>query len=123
MEKKRKRQVLCGTGIRSLDSACRQLSCIDRLSVDQRQQQYSLALWASKQPSLGTTLLAPHRDGARKGGLNKSCLTPTRLAIRGQRASLPSGTKKESKKKTANLKVAYWKVRNMQDSEDRPQRR
>ena len=41
----------------------------------------------------------------------------------GQRASLPSGKKNERKKKTANLKVACWSIRTMQDSEDRPQRR
>ncbi|WP_419594855.1 hypothetical protein, partial [Thiolapillus sp.] len=58
----------------------------------------SAALWATKQPSLGTALLAPHGDGPRKGGLNKACLTPTWLASRGQRASLPSGKKNERKK-------------------------
>ena len=31
------------------------------------------ALWATKQPSLGTALLVPHGDGPRKGGLNKAC--------------------------------------------------
>ena len=122
MEKRRKRQVLDGTGRRSLNSA-RSLSCIGRLSVDLRQQQHSAALWATKQPSLGTALPAPHGDGPRKGGLNKACLTRTWLAIRCQRVSLPSGKKNERKKKTANLKVARWNVRNMQDSEDRPQRR
>ncbi|WP_419609853.1 endonuclease/exonuclease/phosphatase family protein, partial [Thiolapillus sp.] len=45
------------------------------------------------------------------------------MASRGQRASLPSGKKNERKKKTANLKVACWNIRTMQDSEDRPQRR
>ena len=56
-----------------------------------------------------------------KGGLNKACLTPTWLASRRQRASLPSGKKNERKKKTANLKVACWNVRTMHDSEERPQ--
>ena len=107
----------------SLNSACRRLSCNGRLSVDLRQQQHSAALWATKQPSLGTALLAPHGDGPRKGGLNKACLTPTWLASCGQQASLPSGKKNERKKKTANLKVACWNVHTMQDSEDRPQRR
>ena len=123
MEKRRKQQVLDGTGSRSLNSACRRLSCIGRLFVDLRQQQHLAALWVSKQPSLGTALLAPHGDGPIKGGLNKACLTPTWLASRRQRASLPSGKKNERKKKTANLKVACWNIRTMQDSEDRPQRR
>ena len=118
MGKNRKRQVLDSTGIRSLTSACRRLSCIGRLSVDLRQQQHSAALWATKQPSLGTALLAPHGDGPRKGGLNKVCLTPTWFASCGQRASLPSSKKNERKKKTANLKVACWNIRTMQDSED-----
>ena len=39
MEKRRKRQLLDCTGSRSLNSACRQLSCIGRLSVDLRQRQ------------------------------------------------------------------------------------
>ena len=115
MEKRRKRQVLDGTGSRSLNSACRRLSCIGRFSVDLRQQQHSAALWATKQPSLGTALLAPHGDGPTKGGLNKAFLTPPWLVSRGQRASLPSGKKNERKKKTANLKVARWNVRTMQD--------
>ena len=58
-----------------------------------------------------------------KGGLNKACATPTWLASRGQRASLPSGKKNERKKKKASFKVACWNVRTTQDSEDRPQRR
>ena len=106
MEKRRKRQVLDGTGSRSLNSTCRRLSCIGRLSVNLRQQRHSAALWATNQPSLGT-----------------ACLTPTWLASRGQRASLPSGKKNKRKKKTANLKVARSNVRTMRDSEDRPQRR
>ena len=73
--------------------------------------------------SPGTALLAPHGDGPTKGGLNNACLTPTWLASRGQRTSLPSGKKSERKKKIANLKVACWNVRTMQDSEDLPQRR
>ena len=105
MEKRRKRQVLDGTGSCSLNSACRRLSYIGRLFVDLRQQQHSEALWATKQPSLGTALLDPHGDGPRKGGLNKACLTPTWLARRGQRASLSSGKKNERMKKTANLNV------------------
>ena len=122
MEKRRKRQVQDGTGSRSLNSACKRLSCIGHLSVDLRQQQRSAALWATKQPSLGTALLAPHGDGPTKGGLNKACLTW--LASSGSWASLPSSKKKsERKKKTANLKVACWKIRTMQDSEYRPQRR
>ena len=83
MEKRRKRQVLDGTGSRSLNSACGRLSSTGRLSVDLRQQQHLKALWATKQPSLGTALLAPHGDGPRKDGLNKDCLTLTRLASRG----------------------------------------
>ena len=58
-----------------------------------------------------------------KGGLNKACATPTWLASRGQRASLPSGKKNERKKKTANLKVACWNVRTVADSEDHLQQR
>ena len=73
--------------------------------------------------SPGTALLAPHGDGPTKGGLNNACLTPTWLSSRGQRASLPSGKKNERKKKTGKLKVAYWNIRTMRDSEDRPQRR
>ena len=95
MEKRRKRQVLDGPGSHSLSFACRRLSCISRLSVDLRQQQNSTALWVTKQPSLGTALLSPHGDGPRKGGLNKACVTPTWLASRSQRASLPSGKKNE----------------------------
>ena len=57
MKKRRKRQVLDGTGSRSLSSVCRRLSSIGRLSVDLRQQQHSAALWVTKQPSLGTALL------------------------------------------------------------------
>ena len=105
MEKRRKRQVLDATGSRSLVSTCRRLSCIGRLSVDLRQQQHLAALWVTKQPSLGTALLAPHGDGPREGGLNKACLTPTWLASRGQWASLPSGKKNKRKKKTATLKI------------------
>ena len=45
------------------------------------------------------------------------------MASRGQRASLPSSKKNEREKKTANLELACWNVRTMQDSEDRPQRR
>ena len=124
MDKKRIRQVLHGTGSRSVSFACRQLSCrpVGCLTVDLRQQQHSPALWATKQPSLGTVLLAPHGDGPRTGGLNKACLTLTWLASRGQRTSLPSG-KNNKRKKTANLKVACWNIRTMQDSEYRPQRR
>ena len=68
-------------------------------------------------------LLAPHEDGPRKGGLNKACVTPTWLASRGQKASLPSGKKNERKKKTAYLKVACWNVRTVADSEDHLQQR
>ena len=77
MEKGRKQQVLGGIGSRSPNSACRRLSFIGHLSVDLRQQQHSAALWATKQPSLGTALLAPHGDGPKKGGLNKACLIHT----------------------------------------------
>ena len=105
MEKGRKQQVLGGIGSHNPNCACRRLSCIGRLSVDLRQQQHSAALWATKQPSLGTALLAPHGDGPRKGGLNKACLAFTWLASRGQRACLPAG-KKHEKKKTGNLKLA-----------------
>ena len=100
MEKRRKRQVLDGTGSGSLSSACRRLSCIGRLSVDLRKQQHSAALWETKQLSLGTA-----------------------LASRGQRASLPSGKKNGRKRKITSLKVACWNVRTMQDSEFRPKRR
>ena len=102
MEKGRKQQVLGGIGSRSPNSACRRLSFIGHLSVDLRQQQHSAALWATKQPSLGTALLALYGDGPRKGGLNKACLTLTWLASCGPRASLPGGKKNERKKKTAN---------------------
>ena len=94
----------------AVSTRCRRLSCIGRLSVDLRQQQHSAAFCATKQPFLGTALLAPHGDKPRECGLNKACLTPTWLASRGLRAFLPSGKKNESKKKTASLK-------------DRPQRR
>ena len=67
-------------------------------------------------------LLASHGDGHRRDGLNKACLTLTWLATRVQRASLPSDKKNERKKKTANLKVACWNMRTMQNSIDRPQR-
>ena len=123
MEKRRRRQVLDGTESRSLHSACRRLSCIGRWSVDPRQQQHSAALWATKQPSLGTALPAPHGDGPSKGGLNRACLALTWFASRSQRASLPSGGENERKKKTENLMVICWNVRTMQYSEDRPQRR
>ena len=123
MAKKRKRQVLDDTGSRSLHSACRRLSCIGSMSVDWRQQQHSAALWATKQPSLWRALLAPPGDGLRKGGLNKAYFTPTWFGSRGQRAYLPSSKKNEREKKTANLELACWDVRTMQDSEDRPQRR
>ena len=115
MEKSRNRQVLDGFGSRSLNSAGRRLSCIGRLSVDLRQQQHSAALLATKQPSLGTALLAPHGDIPRKGGVNKACFTPTWLANRGQWASLPSGKKNERKKKTTNLKVARRNVGTIHD--------
>ena len=83
---------------------------------------FTLVLIMWLQPSLlGTSLLAPHRDGPRKGGLNKACLTPTWLASRGQWASLPSGKKNERKKKTANLKVTCWNSHTVEDSEDHPQ--
>ena len=103
--------------------ACGWLGCIGHLSVDLRQQQHLAALWATKQPSLGTALLAPHRDKPRKGGLNKACLTLTWLASCGQWASFPSSEKNKRKKKTANLKVACWNICTMQDSEDHPQQR
>ena len=99
-EKRRKRQVLDGTGSLSLSSTCRRLRCIGGLSDDLRQQQHSAALWATKQPSLGRALLAPHGDGPRKGSLNKACLILTWLASRSQRASLLSGKKNNERKKT-----------------------
>ena len=49
MEKWRKRQVLDGTGSRSLNSAYRQLSCIGRLSVDRGQHEL---LWQPQQASV-----------------------------------------------------------------------
>ena len=98
---------------RSLNSAYKRLSCIGRLSVDLRQQQHSAALLATKQPSLGTALLAPHGDGPRKGGLNKACVTPTWLASRGQRASLPSSKKRNERKKAAIFKVVWWSIRDL----------
>ena len=73
-------------------------------------------------PSLGTALFAPHRDRPRKGGLNEGCLTHTCLASCCQQASLPSSKKNKRKKKTANLKVAFWTIHTVQDSEDHPQR-
>ena len=99
MKMRRKRQVLDGTESRSFNSACRRLSCVSRLSVDLRQQRHSAALWATKKPSLGTALLAPHGDGPRKGGLNKAYLTLTWLASNGQRASLPCGIKTKERKR------------------------
>ena len=68
-------------------------SRIGRLSVDLRQQQHLSALWGTKQPSLGTALLAPHGDGPRKSGLNKACLTLIWLASCGQSAYLLSSKK------------------------------
>ena len=65
------------------------------LSVDLRQQQHPAAFCATKQPFLGTALLAPHGDGHGKGDLNIACLTPTWLASRGHRESLPSVKKNE----------------------------
>ena len=122
MEKMQKRQVLNGTGSCSLNSACRWLSCNGCSSGDLRQQQHSAALWATKQPSLGTALLAPHGDGSKKDGLNKACLTLTWLvSCRQQGASLLSGKKNKRKTKTASLKVAFWKFRIMQNSEYHPQ--
>ena len=41
----------------------------------------------TKQPFLGTALLAPRGEGPRKGGLNKAYLLYPQLASRGQRAS------------------------------------
>jgi len=41
---------------RSLNSACRLLSCNGCLPVDLRQQQYSAALWATRQLFLGQHL-------------------------------------------------------------------
>ena len=63
------------------------------------------AAWGSilemtKQPSLGTALLAPNGEGPRKGGLKKAFLILTRLASCGQRASHQSGRKQMKKKKT-----------------------
>ena len=49
-------------------------SCIGCLSVDLRKQQHLAAFRVTKQPSLGTAVLAPHGEGPRKGGLNKTCL-------------------------------------------------
>ena len=80
MEKRRKGQVLDGTGSRSLNSACRRLSCVGRLSVDLRQQQHSAALWATKQFSLETALLAPHGDGPTKGLTKLDSASPGWLA-------------------------------------------
>ena len=82
------------------------------------------ALWATKQPSLGTALLAPNGNTPRKGGLNKTCLNLTWLASRGQRASLPSSKKKKQRKKEedVSLKVECWNARTIQDSEDHPLR-
>ena len=45
------------------------------------------------------------------------------MASHGQQASLPSGKENERKKKTANLKVPFWNVHTIKDSEDRPQPR
>ena len=123
MEKRRKRQALDDTGSYRLNSACRRPSCISLLSIDLRQQQHSSAHWATKQPSLGTALFAPHRDGPRKGGINKACLTLTWLANCGERASLPSGKKNDGGKQTPTLKVACRNIRIPHDTEDRPQRR
>ena len=114
-----KQQVLHGTGSRSLNSARGRLSCTDRLSVDLRQQQHLAALRVTKQPSLGTALLASRGDGPRKGGLNKACLILTWLVSRGQPASLPSGKKNERRRQQASS----YNISTMQDSEDRPQRR
>ena len=104
MEKRRKRQALDDTGSYGLNSACRRPSCISLLSVDLRKQQHSSAHWATKQPSLGTALLAPYEDGPRKGGINKVCLTLTWLASCGERASLPSGKKNDGEKRHLTTK-------------------
>ena len=122
MEKRRKRQVLDDTGSRSHNSACRRLNCIGPLPVDLRQQQLSVALWATEQTSLGTALLVPHGDGPRKFGLNKAFFNLTWLANHGKRASLPRWEVGggDERKKTVSLKVACWNIHTMQDSKDRP---
>ena len=96
--------------------------CIPVLMTLTLVEGFTLVLIMWLQPSLlGTSLLASHGDGPRKGGLNKACLTPTWLASRGQWASLPSCKKNERKKKTANLKVTCWNSHTVENSEDHPQ--
>ena len=46
------------------------------LSVDLSQQRHSAALWVTKQPFLGTALLAPQVDRPKKGGLKKLVWPP-----------------------------------------------
>ena len=98
---------------------------------------WSLACWPEATTAFGSTLrdqaalfrialFAPHGEGPRKGGLNPACLTHTWLASCNQRASQPSGKKKDLRKPMARrLKVVFWNIRTMQDSgeSDRPQKR
>ena len=63
---------------------------IGRPMLTRRRQHRPAAPCTTKQPYLGTALLAPHGEGPRKGGLKKARLHPTQLASRGQRASYPA---------------------------------
>lgn len=68
----RKRQVEDDTGSRSPNPACRRSRILVALMLTWKRQHHSAAPWMTKQPSLGTALLAPHGEGPRKGGLNKA---------------------------------------------------
>ncbi len=72
----------------------------------------------TEQPSLGSTLLTPHGEGARKGALKIACLKPPDW-ITATRGITICG----QKHKTMNF--GAWNVRTLMDSatSDRPERR
>ena len=100
-----KRQVLDCTGSRSLKSARRRLRCMGRLLLTRGNSNIRQHPGVTKQPSLGTALLAPNGDRPRKGGPIKACLALTWLASRGQRASHQCG--KKQLKRTLVLRKKY----------------
>ena len=133
MRKGRIRQVEVDTGSRSPNPACRRLRRMGRLISTQRWQHQPAAHWATKQPSPGTSMLAPQGEGPRKGGLNKACLHMSQLSHRGRRVTSNCGRNisKENRciphalKRGNRLKLACWNVRTMLDSSNntRPERR
>ncbi len=72
----------------------------------------------TEQPSLGSTLLTPHGEGARKGALKIACLKPPDW-ITASRGITICG----QKHKTMNF--GAWNVHTLMDSatSDRPERR